>query len=132
MVQLKIYWLSCSLNWANLAQAKSLIKNPGAMHKIYYHNNVPLNPPIVFGSDHIYRTRWSRRSVRPEYCRLSATQKLFRHMASRWWNELPDDIATSSTFSSTVYDYFLSKDVHDCNWLYIVYDCFCVYCLFSL
>ena len=40
---------------------------------------------------------------------LSATQKLFRHMTSHWWNELPDDIATSTTFLSTTYNYILSR-----------------------
>ena len=29
MVQLKLYWLSYSLNWANLVHVKNLIKNPG-------------------------------------------------------------------------------------------------------
>ena len=80
------------------------------MHKIYRDTNVPLNPPIKFGSNHAYHTRWSDRFIQPVYCRLSATQKLFRHMTSRWWNELPDDIATSTTFPSTTYNYILSRD----------------------
>ena len=38
------------------------------MHKIYYSTNVPLNPPISFGSSHAYRTRWSDRFIQPLYC----------------------------------------------------------------
>ena len=97
------------LNWLSLP---SLIEYPSlcVMHQIYRDTNVPLNPPIKFGSNHAYHTRWSDRFIQPVYCRLSATQKLFRHMTSRWWNELPDDIATSTTFLSTTYNYILSRD----------------------
>ena len=44
------------LNWLSLP---SLIKYYSLciMHKIYYGTNVPLNPPITFGSSHAYRTR---------------------------------------------------------------------------
>ena len=38
--------------------------------------------------------------------RLSATQRSFRHTAAKWWNDLPEGVATSSTFSSDVYNYF--------------------------
>ena len=66
------------LNWLSLP---SLIEYRSlcVMHKIYRDTNVPLTPPIVFGSNHAYHTRWSDRFIQPVYCRLSATQKLFRH-----------------------------------------------------
>jgi len=90
------------LNWLSVS---SLIKYCSLciMHKIYYHNNVPLSPPIVFGSDHTYRTQWSERLIWPEYCRLLAIQKLFWHMAVCWWNDLSDDTATSFVFSLTIF-----------------------------
>ena len=34
----------------------------------------------------------------------------FRHVASCWWNQLPDDIVTSTTFPSVAYDYLLTGD----------------------
>ena len=97
------------LNWLSVS---SMIRYRSlcVMHGIYHHNNVPFDPPIIFGSTHAYRTRWSERLIQPVYCRLSATKTLFRHLVSRWWNELSDDLVTSPTFLSSAYDYFLTTD----------------------
>ena len=84
------------LNWLSLP---SLIKYHSlcVMHKIHYGTNVPLNPPITFGSSHTYSTRWSDRFIQPVYCQMSTTPNLFRHV-------------TSTTFLSVVYDYFLTRE----------------------
>ena len=82
-----------------------------ALHKIYMGDGTMLDPPVVFGTDHKYHTRSSQKLIQPAFCRLSSTKKLFRHSAAHWWNDLPDEVALSSTFPSSVYNLLLCNDV---------------------
>ena len=83
-----------------------------AIHRQYSsHQCVPLDPPIVFGTQHSYSTRSLERFANIHCCRLTKTQRSFRYAAAMWWNKLSDDIAKSRAFSGTVYRYLL------CRWL---------------
>ena len=83
-----------------------------AMHKVYYRHNNLLDPQLVLALL-IYDTWWSKRLIQPVFCRLASTQKLFRHMTSHSWNELPSGIFASSTFPYAVYNYVLYNDLRD-------------------
>ena len=78
-----------------------------ALHKIYVGDDTVLDPPVVFGTNHKHHTRSSQRFIQPAFCRLSFTKKLFRHSATLWWNDLPDEVALSSTFPSSVYNFYV-------------------------
>ena len=59
------------------------------------HAAVLLDPPIIFGPQHIHRTRRSEHFTNLDRCRdrcrlLSFTQSFFCYRASQWWNQLPD------------------------------------------
>ena len=82
-----------------------------ALYKIYMGDGTMLDPPVVFGTNHKYHTRSSQKFIQPAFCRLSSTKKLFRHSAAHWWNDLPDEVALSSTFPSSVYNLLLCNDV---------------------
>jgi len=81
-----------------------------ALYKIYMGDCTVLDPTVVFGTNHKYRTRSSQRFIQPAYCKLSFTRKLFRHSPALWWNDLSDEVALPSNFSS-VYDFMLCNDV---------------------
>ena len=68
------------------------------------------DPPFVFGLQHRYYTRTLEHFVYLNRCRLLATQRSFRHAAAELWNDLSDDLAMSSTFSSEFYDHFLNSN----------------------
>ena len=81
-----------------------------AIHRQYSsHQCVPLDPPIVFGTQHSYSTRSSERFANIHCCRLTKTQRSFRYAGAMWWNKLSDDIARSRAFSGTVYKYLLCR-----------------------
>ena len=94
----KFHWLTVS----------SLIKYCClcALHKIYHGDGIVLDPPIVFGTSHTYYTWSSNRFIQPVLCKLSRTiyKKLFRHLITHWWNDLPDDIVFADKFPSTLCD----------------------------
>ena len=70
-----------------------------------------LDPQFVFGLQHHYHTRTLERFVCLNCCRLIATQRSFKHAAAaKLWNDLSDDLAMSSTFSSDIYDHFLNSN----------------------
>ena len=70
---------------------------------------VPLDPPIVYDTQHSYSTRFSERFANIRCCRLTKTQHSFRYAAAMWWNKLSDDIAKSHAFSGTLYNYPLCR-----------------------
>ena len=134
------------LNWLSVS---SMIRYRSlcVMHGIYHHNNVSFDLPIIFGSTHAYRTRWSERLIQQAYCRLSATKTSFQHLVSRWWNELSDDLVASPTFLSSAYDYFFNyrRLIVLCCCIYVVrlyciyiyiwlfvYVCSCIYYVFNV
>ena len=87
----------------------SMIKHRSlcAIHRHYSDPDcMLLNPPFVFGLQHCYHTRTAEHFAHLNRCRLSATQRSFRHAAAKWWNDLPEGVAMSSTFSSDVYNHF--------------------------
>ena len=86
-----------------------------------------LDPPFVFGLQHHYHTRTSKRFVHLNRCRLSAMHRFFWHTAAKLWNSLSDNLAMSSTFSSDIYDHFLNSNSF--VYLSMVY---CTVCLFIL
>ena len=73
------------------------------------HQCVPLDPPIVFGTQHSYSTRSLEQFANTHCCRLTKMQRSFRYAAAMWWNKLSDDIAKSRAFSGTVYRYLLCR-----------------------
>ena len=99
-----------NFNWLSVS---SLIKYHClcALHKIYMGDGTMLDPPVVFGTNHNYHTRSSQKLIQPAFSRLSSTKKLFRHSAVHWWNDLPDEVALSSTFLSSVYNLLLCNVV---------------------
>ena len=91
-----------NFNWLSIP---SLVKYHSCTMQQIYHLEHDTSL-IVFGSNHHYHTRLSSRHIRSEHCRLSATQKPFRHTA-HWWNDLTVDIVTASSFCGV----FLCNDV---------------------
>ena len=74
-----------------------------AIHRQYSsHQCVPLDPPIVFGTQHSYSTRSSEQFANIHCCRLTKTQRSFRYAAAMWWNKLSDDIAVTCFFWNSV------------------------------
>ena len=101
-----------TLNWlsvASLIQYRSLC---AMYHQCHPSHAVLLDPPIVFGPQHKHYTRCHQHFANLDRCRLSFTQNFFRYRASHWWNQLPDNIVSSTLhqFASTVHDYLLYHD----------------------
>ena len=88
---------------------------------------MPLDPPFVFGLPHHYHTRTSACFVHLSHYRLSAMQRSFWHAAAKLWNDLSDNLAMSSTFSSDIYDHFFNS-----NWFVYFNVVYCMVCLFIL
>ena len=99
-----------------------------AIHRYYSHPDcMLLDPPFVFGLQHRYHTRTLERFVYLNCCRLLPTQRSFRHAAAELRNDLSDDLAMSSTFSSDIYEHFLNS-----NWFVYFNTVYCTVCLFIL
>ena len=99
-----------------------------AIHRYYSHPDcMLLDPPFLFGLQHRYHTRTLERFVYLNRCRLLPTQRSFRHAAAKLWNDLSDDLAMSSTFSSDFYDHFLNS-----YWFAYFNTVYCTVCLLIL
>ena len=101
-----------TLNWlsvASLIQYRSLCS---MFHQYHPSHAVILDPPIVFGPQHMYCTRCHEHFANLDRCRLSFTQNFFRYRASHWWNQLPDHVVSSTPnqFRSTVHANLLHHD----------------------
>jgi len=82
-----------------------------AMHHQYCHpQSISLDPPILFGPQHSYRTRCPSYFANLPRCALSFTQSFFRYSASKWWNNLPQNILSGpvQNFSTLLYNHLLT------------------------
>ena len=76
--------------------------------KYYLEKGVALEPPILFGAQHSYRTRCPKYFAAIPRCRLSFTKRFFRCQAIHWWNALPSEFfMISQLFPATYLDTFL-------------------------
>ena len=74
----------------------------------YLEKGVALEPPILFGVQHSYRTRRPKYFAAIPRCRLSFTKRFFRCQAIHWWNALPSAFFHDiTTFSSNLFRHLL-------------------------
>ena len=74
----------------------------------YLEKGVALEPPILFGVQHSYRTRRPKYFAAISRCRLSFTKRFFRCQAIHWWNALPSAFFHDITiFSSNLFRHLL-------------------------
>ena len=75
-------WLSIS----SFVQYHSLLT---MYHHHYLHKGIALEPPLLFGRQHLIGTRCSQYFAAIARCRKSFTKRFFCSQATAWWNSLP-------------------------------------------
>ena len=107
-----VFYHQKTLSWLSVASLIQYHSLCSMYHHYHPSHAVLLDPPIVFGPQHIHCTRCSEHFANLDWCRLSFTQNFFCYRASHWWNQLPDHFISSSPnqFTSTVHDYLLHHD----------------------
>jgi len=100
-----------SLGWLSL---DSLVQHC-ALSVMYHHNVdqdcVVLNPPLQFGTSHLYDTQTPSYFCYVSRCKTGFGQQLFRTKVTGWWNSLPSslfDVPRLSDFSCSLHAHLLN------------------------
>ena len=81
-----------------------------AIHQQYFqHYHTPMVLLLVFGRQHQYATRTTQLFAQPPGYRLAFSQRFFKSQAVHWWNVVPNDILTPSTFRDDFFFLFTVK-----------------------